>query len=144
MSKESVVGVWKLISVTAKSSEGLEVLPYGDDPAGMLLYDASGYMAGFLMRRGRPQFASGDPMAGTPEEIRQAFVGFEAYCGTYEVDMEKGIATHHVEISRFPNWEGTNLIRYINLSGDKLFISTPKIQALGHEWVLYLNWQRMA
>lgn len=112
-------------SLDMKSLEGEVFHPYGEAPQGMLIYDASGYMSVVLMRPGRPKFLGGDPLSGTAEELKEAFEGFDAYSGRYEVDLEKGIVTHHLEACRFPNWEGTDQVRYFELSGDRLVLSTP-------------------
>ena len=99
-------------------------------------------MAAVLMRSGRPKFASGDPLGGTPEEIKQAFEGFDAYAGTYEIDGASGTVTHHAEVARFPNWEGTPQVRYARLVDGSLHLGTPPILALGQEWVVSLVWRR--
>ena len=139
---EDLVGTWSLESFTAKGSGGVERLPFGESPQGLLTYTASGYMAAVLMRSGRPKFASGDLRGGTPEEIKQAFEGFDAYAGSYELDEESGIVTHHAEISRFPNWEGTGQVRYAKLDGGKLYLTTPPMRSLGQNWVFTLSWRR--
>ncbi len=83
-------------------------------------------------------------LGGTPEEIKQAFEGFDAYAGTYEFDEASGTATHHAEVARFPNWEGTSQLRYARLVDGSLHLGTPPISALGQEWVLSLVWRRAA
>jgi hypothetical protein len=142
MSNESIVGTWLLVSLSAKSSKGDEFFPYGENPAGMIMYSESGDVAVVLMRVGRSKFASGDALTGTAEEIKEAFEGFDAYGGTYEVDVEKGAVTHHIEMGRFPNWEGSAQVRYFKLLGDQLLLSTPPISALDQEWVLDVVWER--
>ena len=142
MQSINVVGRWELISVKAESSKGDVMYPLGEDPFGVLIYDANGYMYVLLMRRGRSKFISDDPMNGTFEELKEAFEGFEAYCGTYELDIENGKVTHHVEGTRYPNWEGTDQQRFFELSGDRLFIKTVPLQSLGTEWVISLTWDR--
>jgi hypothetical protein len=126
----------------AKSSKGDQFFPYGENPTGMIIYSESGDVTVVLMWVGRSKFASGDPLGGTAEEIKEAFEGFDAYGGTYEVDMEKGVVTHPIEVGRFPNWEGTAQVRYFKLLGDQLLLSTPPIPALEQEWVLDVVWER--
>lgn len=142
MSNKSIVGAWSLISIIAKSSKGDEFFPYGETPIGMIIYTEGGDVAVVLMRAGRSKFASDDPLGGTAEEIKEAFEGFDAYGGSYEVDMENGVVTHHLQIGRFPNWIGTAQVRYFKLFEDQLFLSTPPIPALDQEWVLDLVWER--
>jgi len=139
----NVVGKWKLISAKAENPDGDIWYPYGEDGFGILMYDAHGYMYALLMRRGRSKFVSGDPLGGTSEELKEAFEGFDAYCGTYELDIENGKVTHHVKGARFPNWEGTDQQRFFELSDDRLDIKTEPIPALGTEWVVSLLWDRV-
>ena len=142
MQNEQLLGMWKLVSCEARSSNGEVVYPYGRDPFGMLIYDSRGNMSVLLMRRDRPKFASGDLLRGSQEEIKAAYEGFDAYCGTYEVNEEKGTVTHHVEGSKFPNWVGTDQVRFFECSGDQLLINTPPIQMGGEQWTVYGIWAR--
>jgi hypothetical protein len=108
----------------------------------MLMYDQLGNMSVILMRPGRPAFAAGDLLGGTLEEIKIAFEGFDAYCGTYTVDENQGIVIHHLLASGFPNWEGTDQVRHVMLMNDELHLSTPPILARGVEWIVEANWKR--
>jgi hypothetical protein len=139
---EQLVGAWKLVSFEARSSNGEVSYPYGRNAFGMLMYDAGGNVFVLLMRRDRPKFASDDLWRGTPEEIKAAFEGFVAYCGTYEVDEEKGTVTHHVEGSHFPNWAGTDQVRLFKCSGDQLTLSTPPTPLGGRQSTVHFIWAR--
>ncbi len=129
-----LVGTWKFISLVGKSSEGKVYHPYGENLIGMLMYDSKGYMSALLMNPDRPKFASGDMMKGTPEELKAAFEGFDAYCGTYIIDAEKSQVTHNVQGSKFPNWVGTAQVRFFKISGDTLHIAAPPILAGDIQW----------
>lgn len=134
MQNKMLVGTWRFISLVGRSSKGEVYYPYGENLFGRLMYDAKGHMSVLLMRPDRPKFASGDMMKGTPDEIKAAFEGFDAYCGTYEVDAEKGTVTHHVQGSKFPNWVGTDQVRFFEVSGDQLRITAPPILAGDVRW----------
>lgn len=142
MRLEDLLGTWLVESCSAKGSNGVEVFPFGESPRGFLLYTDSRHMATVLMSSGRPKFVSGDLRGGTAEEIRQAFEGFEAYAGTYELDEESGIVTNFAEVARFPNWEGTTQVRYAKLVGGKLYMDTPPVAALGQDWVFSISLRR--
>ena len=142
MQAKDLVGTWSLKSYIANGSDGTEAFPFGESPQGLLTYTAEGHMAVVFMSRGRPKFASGDPLGGTLEEIKQAFEGFDAYAGKYECDETSGTVTHHVEVARFPNWVNTLQVRYPRLVDGWLHLGTPPIPALGQEWVLSLVWRR--
>jgi len=141
MEDVSFVGTWKLISAKAESVKGDMIYPFGESPYGMLMYDTKGNMSVLIMQIDRSKFDSGDPFAGTPEEIKEAFEGFEAYCGRYEVQVEKETITHRIGGSRFPNWEGTDQVRYFKLSDNRLILKTPPIPFLDTEWVVILTWE---
>ena len=129
------VGTWKFISLTGVSSEGDIFYPYGEKLYGRLTYDAKKNMSVFLMRFNRPKFVSGDIYNGTPEEIKFAFENFDAYCGTYKLDIDKETITHFIEGSRFPNWKGTKQVRYYEFSHDTLTLSATLV-AQEKEWEL--------
>lgn len=142
MASTSIVGRWKLISLSAENPAGDVRYPYGESPFGMLMYDADGYMSLLIMRRNRSKFASGDMLGGTPEEIKEAFEGFDAYCGTYEVDEKNSMVTHHIEGARFPNFEMMEQVRYFEFFANRLIIKTKPIPSLGTEWVVTHIWER--
>ena len=141
MQNVNLVGTWKLLSAIARNPNEDTVYPFGKNPFGRLMYDTNGNVSVFIMRKGRSKFFSGDPMGGTAEEIKEAFEGFLAYCGTYKIDQDKGTITHHIEGDKFPNWEGTDQLRFFRLSGNQLTLNTPPILAWGKEWVLCLIWE---
>ncbi len=142
MKPTDLVGTWSLEGFTAKGADGTVVLPFGDAPKGLITYTAAGYMAAVLMRSGRTKFESSDALAGTPEEIKEAFEGFEAYAGRYEVDEDANIVTHYAEVARFPNWENSPQVRYATMLGALLHLSTPEIAAAGQTWVATLSWRK--
>jgi uncharacterized protein len=133
--KNLFIGTWKFISLVGENSEGEIFNPYGNDLYGRLMYDLNGNMSVFLMRPNRPKFAAGDIYKGTPKEIKSAFENFDAYCGTYTIDKDKGTVTHHIEGSRFPNWEGSEQTRYYTFLNDTLSLSA-KIKLKGKDWEL--------
>jgi hypothetical protein len=142
MSGKELIGSWRLVSLYGESDDGEIFKPYGESPAGMLTYTADGNMSAVLMKQARPKFVSGDMGKGTPEEIKAAFEGFDAYCGTYTLDEAANRVTHHVEACRFPNWEGSDQIRYFELDGNSLRIYTPPLLAQGKDWVVHVVWER--
>ena len=142
MAREDILGPWKLVSMKATNPEGDIFYPFGETPTGMIMYDASGYMSYTAMRADRPKFASEDLAGGTNDEKIAAFEGFDAYCGTYKLNIEEGTVRHQVEASRFPNWEGSEQLRFFKLSGDRLLIKTPPMSYAKSEWVIEVAFQR--
>ena len=131
--EEGLVGTWRFISMEARSPGGEVIYPYGKNIFGRLTYTADGFMSVLLMNPNRPRFASGDPLAGTWEEIEAAFRGFDAYCGTYTIDEERGTVTHHIQASKFPNWTGTDQVRSFELRDGRLILKAD-IDTRGEAW----------
>ena len=109
---------------------------------GQAIFTESGYMSGQLMRQGRPAFASGDQVSGTPQEIQAALQGYVAYYGQCEVDVEHQTLTTHVEGSMFPNWVGGEQVRFYELSDTQLILKTPPIAFGDEEFTGVLTWKR--
>lgn len=107
----SLAGAWRLIAFEFRKPDGEVIYPFGRAARGSIIYTESGRYAAQLMRKDRPRFASGDQMTGTVEEIEANYKGCISYFGTYELDLENRIVTHHVEGSIFPNMEGRDQIR---------------------------------
>ncbi len=132
--KEQFVGTWKLVSFEVGASH-----PMGRDAVGLLTYDADGRMSMLVMRSDRPKFRAsggkeGGYEAGTAEEVMSAYRGYIAYFGTYEVNEEGRIVTHHMEGSLFPNWVDRDQIEFFELSGDRLTFGLDPIRYI---------WKRM-
>jgi endonuclease/exonuclease/phosphatase family metal-dependent hydrolase len=140
-----LVGAWKLVSIDERRADGQRVTPadYGPEPIGLLIYDASGYMSAQAMRRGRGKLPSDDVHLAPPQQTKEAFVGYNAYFGKYEVREAEGIVIHHVEGSMIPNWEGGAQRRRFTLEGDKLILEPPPFDAAGEKRTRRLTWQRL-
>ena len=136
----SLIGTWRLMSWESRAEDGRITYPFGLDAAGYVSYTADGLMFGFLTRANRPPFAEGDIFAGTPEEWTTAGRSFVAYCGPYDVTGDTVV--HHVEMSLFPNWIGHDQVRFIELDGDRLTLTTAPILA-GGQTVHSLVWERV-
>ena len=133
MKKEKIIGTWKFESMKVETEKGEVIFPYGENLYGMLVYTPSGHMSVLLMNPDRSKFASDDPLAGTTEEIEEAYRKFDAYCGTYSIDEEKGTVTHHIEGGKFPNWVGTDQVRQFKFSDDKLLLKAT-LRIKDEEW----------
>ena len=58
MSKQLLVGSWKLISLESRDANGSISYPWGKDALGYLMYNADGYMSVTVMSSKRPNFSS--------------------------------------------------------------------------------------
>jgi hypothetical protein len=136
---QKFVGVWKLISL--EYHLGDEVI-YPKTPfRGYIMYTPNAYMSVHLMAEDRRPFASPDWLNGTREEYADAGTTYLGYCGTYEVHEDTII--HHIELSSFPNWVGTDFVRYYTFHDDTLTLQTPPMLVDGHTQIAQLVWQNV-
>src|SRR5262245_49993629 len=140
MGSVSVVGTWRLVSSEGRSSEGDVSRPYGDAPVGYLIYGSDGYMSATIMRPDRPHFASGDRARGRAQEGLAASEGCLGYCGTYDVDEDRGVIVHHVAAADFPNSVDTDLVRRFSTENGTLVLETQPVPRAGKTWVFRLTW----
>ena len=120
-----IVGTWRLQSWVAQDQEsGATVDVFGANPSGYMIYTPGGRVTVNLTAEGRKPL-SGDRFSSPVEERALAFSTSIAYSGTYTL---KGDAvTHRVEIASFPNWVGTEQVRFARVDGDTLTMKTPPI-----------------
>jgi hypothetical protein len=141
---QAIIGAWRLISFEIERDDGTVIRPFGADAQGSIIYTDSGRFSAQVMRRGRPSFAAGDQMRGTPEEIEASYKGCISYYGSYKLDADGGFVVHQVEGSLFPNWEGEGQKRFFEFSGDRLKLSTPPtLWGGGGQVVGVLVWERI-
>lgn len=65
------------------------------------------------------------PGAPQDAEVRAAFDGFVAYCGTYEVNEKEQYVVHHVDLDKAPHIVGTDRRRSFVFSGNRLSLTLP-------------------
>ena len=127
--REQIVGTWTAVSQYV-DQDGKKLEPFGPNPKGMVVYDANGRFILLLQRATLPKFASNNRMAGTAEENQAIVQGSIAYFGRYTID-ESGRKMHlHYEGSTYPNWDGVDQTRLLEISGDQLTIISP-VSAVG-------------
>ena len=89
MSIEKIIGTWSLVSMEVENIRGEKHFPFGKKPKGKIIYTKDGYMSVVYSRQDRANFSTYDLSNGTTEELKQAFEGFDAYCGTFELNEKK-------------------------------------------------------
>ena len=94
---QAIIGAWRLISFESERDDGTVIRPFGADAQGSVIYTDSGRVPVQVMRRGRPSFAAGDQMRGTPEEIEASCKGCISYYGLYKLDADGGFVVHQWE-----------------------------------------------
>jgi Lipocalin-like domain len=138
---DALVGAWRLVSWENRAADGQVSYPMGTDALGYVLYSADGCFSVTISRRDRAGFAAGDLLGGTTTEQARAMESFVAYTGRYRFHGDRVI--HHVELSLFPNWVGTDQERWIELAGDRLILSASPLLLAGEQQVARLVWERV-
>ncbi|MBZ5644776.1 MAG: lipocalin-like domain-containing protein [Acidobacteriia bacterium] len=141
--KPSLVGTWRLVSVTAKLDRGgVMDDAYGPHPHGLLTYTANGRVAGLEAHDGRKPLSSGDRESAPLEERAEAFSQFLSYAGSYKVAGSK--LTHHIEASSLENDVNTSFIHKFRFQGpDRLILTTPPLVRNGVRQVQVKTWERV-
>ncbi len=139
--REALVGAWRLVSWENQAADGQVSYPMGPNPIGYVLYTGDGRFSVTISRLGRAGFAAGDLLSGTTEEKARAVEGFVSYAGRYSFHGDRVI--HHVELSLFPNWVGSDQERWVELLGDRLTLSASPLLLAGKPQVPRLVWERV-
>lgn len=141
--KPSLVGTWRLISVTAKLDKGEVVADaYGPHPEGLLIYTEKGRVTGLEAYDGRKPLSAGDRESAPIEERAEAFSRFISYAGSYKI--AGGKVTHHIEASSLENEVNTTLVNEFRFDGpDRLVLRTPALVRNGARQVQEKIWERV-
>jgi hypothetical protein len=126
VSREALVGRWSLVSYEIAYPGQAAVAFLGDDPVGLLAYDADGRLWVQFGRRDRPRLSTDDYLGAPAGQKVAAFDSAAAYCGTWELVERAGVVVHRVELAWNPNWTGTEQRRHYALDGDTLTLSSDK------------------
>jgi hypothetical protein len=117
----SVLGTWKLVSVTRRDLATGETGDFfGPNPQGYIHYGDDGRMMVVIVRAGRPKPADTNLTADDARALMKSVV---SYAGTWEIQGNE--MTHHVDISWNESWSGTAQKRLFRFEGDRLHLDTP-------------------
>ena len=122
--ENALVGTWQLkgfslIVVDTKETSR----PYGENPTGYIQFSPGGHMVMFLAAGELKPPASGSYTDAERADVHRAIVG--AYAATYTVEGNK--VTYHVLTSWRPEWIGRDQIRYFEINGKNLTITTTPV-----------------
>jgi len=137
------IGLWKLVSYEARDEDGVITFPIGEDGIGQIAYDDKRNVSTQVANIHRHPFAAKDRLKGTPAEIKMALEGYTAYFGTYEFDMSTKTVIHHVKCSLFPNWIGTDQVRYFEFAGNRMTLRTAPMHIGGKDVIGTLVWEKI-
>jgi hypothetical protein len=126
----ALIGTWRVVEFADLDKDGKWVDWFGEHPRGYFVYDATGHVHIQIMKVPPlppfPEANSDDGKPPTAEHALAAYNSFFAYFGTYTVDTEIGVVTHHVEGSLSPDYTDTDQPRPFRLKGDRLEIGDGK------------------
>jgi hypothetical protein len=148
--RRNLIGVWELESLQDQRPGG-DVLDWmGKKPSGMLVYSPDGRMTIQIMRDPRPVVAG--PMwssdghnllpSASANEIRDAYSGYYAYFGTWDLDERAHTVTHHVRASLRSVEVGSDYVRPYELSAGQLRLRYPVSAPDGERRTRVLVWRR--
>lgn len=122
----SLIGTWRLVEFADFGKDGKWHYRFGEHPRGYFVYDATGHVHIQIMKvpplAAFPEAKLDVGTPPTPEHALSAYTAYVAYFGTYTLDAEKRVVTHHVEGSLAPDFTDTDQPRPFKLEGDKLEI----------------------
>jgi Lipocalin-like domain len=127
--EDQIVGTYRLVSMEHYAEDGEVGRPFGDNPKGYLIYTPERYMTAILMCSDRPNFAAGDILDATEAERVAAFASASAFAGSWEVIDNQII--HHLDVTTYPNWTGTDQPRHFEVSETHFTLFPPKMLMQG-------------
>lgn len=136
-------GVWRLTSYEFRDEAGTRSYPFGQNPRGLIMYDRTGMMSVQIIRHDRPLFPSEDMFGAAPETVKAAFEGLNTYYGSFAVDEENRIVTHHIEGASMPNRTGSMQVRHYEFAGNQLILKAPPRLLDGRMLTGVLVWERV-
>jgi hypothetical protein len=128
--KEQLVGTWAFVSGSTKRPDGTSQC--GSNPKGVAIFTENGRFSELIMRSDRPKFMANNRLQGTPDDNKATAQGTVSSFGTYSVDEQAHIVTHHRKGNINPGQVGDDIVRaYVFESNDRLVLtpagSTNKI-----------------
>ena len=139
--RDRLAGTYRLLAMEHFTEDGEVGHPFGINPKGFIIYTAGGYMSAILMRADRPNFDAGDILGGSDAERLAAFASSSAYAGRYDLVGDQII--HHLEVTTYPNWTGTDQPRKFDLTETHFTLSPPMMLMEGKIRRGRVHWERL-
>lgn len=128
----ALIGTWRVVEFADLDKDGKWQYWYGEHPRGYFVYDATGHVHIQIMKvpplAPYPESIFDAGKMPSPEHALAAYTAYLAYFGTYTVDAQKHVVTHHVEGSLAPDYTNTDQPRHFKLEGDRLEIGDGKVE----------------
>jgi hypothetical protein len=117
LSREDLIGAWTLEGSYVEESDGSRTPTWGDDPKGVIMYTADGYMTAITRRGDRTLPAA----SASADDKAAAYDSYLNYAGRWT--LAGNTVTHHIEHALDPNAVGTSRDRMIEHQGDRMVFS---------------------
>lgn len=140
MADAALIGRWNIVSWKQIYDDGRVTFPLGERLKGFISYDEQGQMTCMIANADRLRFHTGGQWNASMEERAAAYSGCLAYAGRYSV--LGNVVTHHVDVSLFPNWEGADQRRTVDLGDDELNIVARLEEGTSEARRAVLAWKR--
>lgn len=141
--QKAIVGTWKLVSYVGEDVlSGAKSDVMGSHPSGYINYCSDGHMIVVIVGSDRKKPAGS---VATPDEAEALIRSMLAYAGTYTINTEKKIVTHHIEISWDQSRAETDAVRSYKLEGSRLTLTTEPSNdpVTGRKTVRTVVWERV-
>ncbi|NKM26541.1 hypothetical protein GFM18_17805 [Rhizobium laguerreae] len=137
MHAKDLVGIWIIESFHMEDcATGKRTQPWGERPSGAVTFNPEGRMFALITPDGRS-----DPKTEADEAV--AFRSMLAYSGQYRVEPPNRLVTT-VDIAWFEPWVGSEQVRYCNLSGDSLTLTSAPLNMPQQNALMFavVTWRR--
>ena len=137
-----LIGTWKQLTGTMVEEGGGERKSnLSAAPNGYVNFSTDGRLMLLSTDSARKAPAGQVP---TPAEAEALYRSMIAYAGTYKV--EGNVVTYDLDVSWNKSWTGTKQVRYWEVNGDRLTVTTPEIvnPLTGKRSVFRLTFQKVA
>ena len=138
--QKDIEGLWNLLSMEQRYDDGRVIYPFGKDVEGRIYYGADQSMFCAIQKRRRKPFTTGKQWTADDSEKAGAYDDYLTYCGRYELNGDT--ATHHIEISLYPDWIGKQQVRKIQLIDGQLHITARLEDGTPEARTALLVWER--
>lgn len=135
-----IAGHWSITAWVQEYDDGRRVHPVGEHPHGYVSYGPDGRMSTMVSAADRPRFTTGGQWTADDAEVVAAYRSFLGYAGRWRLDGDRVV--HSVEISLFPDWVGTDMVRQVRLRGDELDLLARLEDGTPEARTARLSWRR--
>jgi len=118
-----VVGTWQVVEWWVRDGKSSDrQYPYGRQPAGLCVYDATGHVVVHVTRGTGEARGDSHWRSLSQDDLRKLVERQLAYFGTYTVDAARGVLSEHVEQDLVQEQAGRAREVPYRLDGDRLIL----------------------